>query len=36
VVTTPDSLAARAFGELAARVAAQGPSRVYRQELKLV
>jgi ATP-binding protein involved in chromosome partitioning len=36
VVTTPESEAARAFIGLATRVAAQGPSRVYRQELKLV
>jgi ATP-binding protein involved in chromosome partitioning len=36
VVTTPDSEAAQAFVGLAQRVAAQGPSRVYRQELKLV
>ncbi len=36
VVTSPDSPAARAFVGLAQRVAAQGPSRVYRQELKLV
>ncbi len=36
VVTSPDSPAARAFVALAQRVAAQGPSRVYRQELKLV
>ncbi len=36
VVTNPESEAARAFVELAARVTQQGPSRVYRQELKLV
>jgi ATP-binding protein involved in chromosome partitioning len=36
VVTTPGSEAAQAFVGLAQRVAAQGPSRVYRQELKLV
>jgi ATP-binding protein involved in chromosome partitioning len=36
IVTTPDSAAAQAFRALAARVAQQGPSRVYRQELKLV
>jgi len=36
VVAQPDSEAARAFVELARRVAQQGPSRVYRQELKLV
>jgi ATP-binding protein involved in chromosome partitioning len=36
VVAHPESDAARAFGELAGRVAAQGPARVYRQELRLV
>jgi ATP-binding protein involved in chromosome partitioning len=36
VVARPESEAALAFSALAARVAAQGPSRVYRQELKLV
>jgi ATP-binding protein involved in chromosome partitioning len=36
VVTSPDSEVARAFTALAATVAAQGPARVYRQELKLV
>jgi ATP-binding protein involved in chromosome partitioning len=36
VVTSPESEAAKAFAQLAARVAQQGPSRVYRQELKLV
>jgi len=36
VVTHPDGEAAKAFIQLAARVAQQGPSRVYRQELKLV
>jgi ATP-binding protein involved in chromosome partitioning len=36
VVSDPSSESARAFVELAARVAAQGPSRVYRQELKLM
>ena len=36
IVTTPDSPAAVAFRALAERVAQQGPSRVYRQELKLV
>jgi ATP-binding protein involved in chromosome partitioning len=36
VVTLRESEAAKAFIELAARVAQQGPSRVYRQELKLV
>ena len=36
VVSHPESEAARAFAELAARVAAQGPARVYRQELRLL
>ena len=36
VVAAPDSEAARAFVELATRIAAQGPARVYRQELRLV
>jgi ATP-binding protein involved in chromosome partitioning len=36
VVTDPKSEVARAFFELAERVAHQGPSRVYRQELKLM
>ncbi len=36
VVAHPETEAARAFVALAERVAAQGPSRVYRQELKLV
>jgi ATP-binding protein involved in chromosome partitioning len=36
VVRDPESEASRAFFELASRVAQQGPSRVYRQELKLV
>jgi ATP-binding protein involved in chromosome partitioning len=36
VVTDRESGAAKAFIELASRVAQQGPSRVYRQELKLV
>ncbi|MGA7834790.1 MAG: Mrp/NBP35 family ATP-binding protein [Acidimicrobiales bacterium] len=36
VVSDPESEAARAFYGLAERVAHQGPSRVYRQELKLV
>ncbi len=36
VVAAPDTEAARAFGELATRIAAQGPARVYRQELRLV
>ena len=35
-VTHPDSEAAQAFRALAATVSAQGPSRVYRQELKLL
>ena len=36
VVSQPQSEAALAFGELARRGAAQGPARVYRQELKLL
>jgi ATP-binding protein involved in chromosome partitioning len=36
VVNNRDSEAAKAFYELAARIEQQGPSRVYRQELKLV
>ncbi len=36
VAEQPDSDAARAFRELAARVVEQGPARVYRQELRLV
>ena len=36
VVSDPDSEAARAFTEVATRVAAQGPARVYRQELRLL
>ena len=36
IVTHPDSEVARAFVALAASVAAQGPARVYRQELRLV
>ena len=36
VVFDPDSEVAQAFRSLAATVAAQGPARVYRQELKLV
>jgi ATP-binding protein involved in chromosome partitioning len=36
VVFEPDSEVAQAFRSLAATVAAQGPARVYRQELKLV
>jgi ATP-binding protein involved in chromosome partitioning len=35
VVTHPDSDVARAFVDLAATIAAQGPARVYRQELTL-
>ncbi len=36
VVSHPESEAALAFGELARKVAAQGPARVYRQELRLL
>ena len=36
VVSDPTSEAALAFAELARRVAAQGPARVYRQELRLL
>lgn len=36
VVSHPESEAARAFTALAAKVAAQGPARVYRQELRIV
>jgi ATP-binding protein involved in chromosome partitioning len=36
VVSHPESEAARAFADLASKVAAQGPARVYRQELRLV
>ena len=36
VVRDPESEAARAFRDLAATVAQQGPARVYRQELKLI
>ncbi|MDH2904658.1 MAG: Mrp/NBP35 family ATP-binding protein [Actinomycetota bacterium] len=36
VVSHPDSEAALAFVELARKVAAQGPARVYRQELRLL
>jgi ATP-binding protein involved in chromosome partitioning len=36
VVSAPDSEVAQAFRALAHTVAAQGPARVYRQELKLV
>ncbi len=36
VVADPKSEVARAFHDLAERVAHQGPSRVYRQELKLI
>jgi ATP-binding protein involved in chromosome partitioning len=35
VVSDPDAAASRVFSELAATVVAQGPSRVYRQELKI-
>ena len=35
VVTHPESEAAKAFMAIAATVAAQGPARVYRQELRL-
>jgi ATP-binding protein involved in chromosome partitioning len=34
-VSDPDGDVAARFGELAARVAAQGPARLYRQELRL-
>ena len=34
-VTAPDGEAAWTFGALAARIAQQGPARVYRQELRL-
>ncbi len=36
VVSAPESGAARAFAALAEKIQAQGPARVYRQELKLV
>jgi ATP-binding protein involved in chromosome partitioning len=36
VVASPDSEVAKAFVALATTVAAQGPARVYRQELRLV
>jgi ATP-binding protein involved in chromosome partitioning len=36
VVTHPESEVAQAFVALAATIAAQGPARVYRQELKLM
>jgi ATP-binding protein involved in chromosome partitioning len=36
VVSDPESEAARAFADLATKVAAQGPARVYRQELRIV
>ncbi|HEY5303199.1 MAG TPA: P-loop NTPase [Acidimicrobiales bacterium] len=36
VVSNPESEAAQAFAELATKVAAQGPARVYRQELRIV
>ena len=35
IVTHPESEAAMAFTQLAATIVAQGPARVYRQELKL-
>ena len=35
VVSDPDAAASKVFSELAATVVAQGPSRVYRQELKI-
>jgi len=35
VVSHPDAAASRVFAELAASVVAQGPSRVYRQELTI-
>jgi ATP-binding protein involved in chromosome partitioning len=34
-VAAPQGAAAEAFGELASRIAQQGPARVYRQELRL-
>jgi ATP-binding protein involved in chromosome partitioning len=34
-VTHPESGAAKAFVEIATRIASQGPARVYRQELRL-
>jgi ATP-binding protein involved in chromosome partitioning len=36
MVESPDGVVARAFDDLAAKIVAQGPARVYRQELKLV
>jgi ATP-binding protein involved in chromosome partitioning len=36
VVTHPESESAQAFVALAKTVAAQGPARVYRQELKII
>ena len=36
IVADPESEVAQAFRAIAATVAAQGPARVYRQELKLV
>jgi ATP-binding protein involved in chromosome partitioning len=36
VVTHPESEASLVFGELARKVASQGPARVYRQELRLL
>ena len=35
VVSHPESEAALAFADLAAKIAAQGPARVYRQELRI-
>jgi len=35
MVSNPESAAAQAFTALAARIAAQGPARVYRQELTI-
>ena len=34
-VSDPESIASRAFAELAAKIIAQGPARVYRQELRI-
>jgi hypothetical protein len=36
VVSDPTGEVATAFGHLAERICAQGPARLYRQELKLV
>jgi ATP-binding protein involved in chromosome partitioning len=36
VVSDPESEASRAFADIATKVAAQGPARVYRQELRIV